>query len=409
MKALVIITLFCIPFGMNLLQAQEVDPVQIQEDLEEILQDIEYNYVYLEEKEIDLNCIREHYQSKIANLKTYGDVVLFFEFLLDEFYDNHLTLRTNTQYSYRLFAPIYVQEQNGQFVITQVWQTQLTNLNQDIIGAQIITINGKNFYDAINDFPTHCQDKNNPEIKEWIANKVLSGRYNEPRILQLKLRNGVRISFDVDALQFKENNTLLSVKKEGNIGVIQINNSLGNAAIVKAFDEALDTIMDTDGLILDLRNTVFGGNSYEARGIMSRFITAPQPYQRHTFMETSQNNPDVERNWVEYVTPRLQAYKKPVMVLVGRWTGSMGEGLAIGFEGMNRGEVVGTEMRRLAGEVFDFGFPNTPFGFKLSTRKLFHLNGTPREEYLPTNYVKQTTTTTDETLLKAIELIKKKN
>lgn len=65
-------------------------------------------------------------------------------------------------------------------------------------------------------------------------------------------------------------------------------------------------------------------------------------------------------------------------------------------------------MRRLAGEVFDFGFPNTSFGFKLPTRKLFHLNGTPRQEYLPTHYVRSTTTTKDETLLKAIQLIKKK-
>lgn len=407
MKALIITCLFCIPLGMNLLQAQGVDPVKIQEDLEEILQDIEYNYVYLEKKDINLNCIRDHYQSKIANLKTYGDVVLFFEFLLDEFYDNHLTLRTNTQYSYRLFAPIYVQEQNGVFVITQVWQTQIANLKEDILGATILQFNGKDFQKTINAFPTHCQDKNNPEIKEWIANKVLSGRYNEPRVLQLELKSGVRISLDLDALQLKENKTLLSVEKQDNIGIIRINNSLGNPDIVQEFDAILDQLMNTDGLILDLRNTVFGGNSYEARGIMSRFITSPQPYQRHTFTEISQNNPDVERNWVEYVTPRLQTYTKPVLVLVGRWTGSMGEGLAIGFEGMNRGAVVGTEMRRLAGEVFDFGFQNTQFGFKLSTRKLFHLNGTPREKYIPTHYVKQTTTTTDETLVKAIELIKK--
>lgn len=205
------------------------------------------------------------------------------------------------------------------------------------MGATILQFNGKDFYEAINNFPTLCQDKSNPEIKEWIANKVLSGRYNEPRILQLELTSGVRISLDVDALQLKESNSLLSVEKQDNIGIIRINNSLGNPDIVKAFDAVLDGLMDTDALILDLRNTVFGGNSYEARGIMSRFITSPQPYQRHTFIETSQKNPNVERNWVEYVTPRLQAYTKPVKILVGRWTGSMGEGLAIGFEGMNRG------------------------------------------------------------------------
>ena len=123
-------------------------------------------------------------------------------------------------------------------------------------------------------------------------------------------------------------------------------------------------------------------------------------------METSQNNPSIERSWVEYVTPRLEAYEGPVVVLVGRWTGSMGEGLAIGFEGMNRGIVMGTEMRRLAGEVWDFGITNQPFGYKMPTRELSHINGTPREKYIPTRYVRQTTTTKDEMMEKALETLR---
>ncbi len=139
---------------------------------------------------------------------------------------------------------------------------------------------------------------------------------------------------------------------------------------------------------------------------MSRFISEKKPYQPQAFIEKSKSNPDVERNWVEYVIPRGKTYKKPVVVLVGRWTGSMGEGLAIGFEGMDRGDIVGTEMRRLAGEVFDFGFKHQTYGYKLSTAKLYHINGIIREEFIPTNYVKQTTTFKDETLKTGLEKIK---
>ena len=85
----------------------------------------------------------------------------------------------------------------------------------------------------------------------------------------------------------------------------------------------------------------------------------------------------------------------------------MGEGLAIGFEGMERAEVVGSEMERLAGEMNAFSFVNQKFGYRLSTAKLYHINGTPREKYVPTNYVTQTTTKNDETLAKGIELINK--
>ncbi|MEL6988936.1 MAG: S41 family peptidase [Bacteroidota bacterium] len=187
--------------------------------------------------------------------------------------------------------------------------------------------------------------------------------------------------------------------------VIRINNSLGNDDLVSEFDRVLDEMMETQGLIIDLRNTIFGGDSYEARGIMSRFIQEIQPYQRHQFTAKSEGNPDVERIWIEYVSPRGKPYLKPMVVLVGRWTGSMGEGLAIGFEGMQRAKVIGTEMRRLAGEVYDFGFEYRNFGYKLSTAKLYHINGSLREEYIPSYYVDQTNLQEDAFLKLGIEIL----
>ena len=86
----------------------------------------------------------------------------------------------------------------------------------------------------------------------------------------------------------------------------------------------------------------------------------------------------------------------------------MGEGLAIGFDGLGRAEIVGTEMKRLAGgSTNDFHLKNENLNYKLMTEKLFHLNGTPREKYIPENYVKQTVIKKDKVLEKGIELINK--
>ncbi len=399
-----LIGLFCLPTHA---QTATVDHSKIEEDLNLILENLEKHYIYRPKKNIDINCIREHYTGEIKNIKSLTETVLFFEYLLDEFYDNHLTLTTNSKSSYRLFAPIYVKLENSKPIITNVWQSQIESLSEEIIGAEILKFNGIDFEQVIQNFPTHCQDKSQLEIREWIANKVLAGRYNEPRVLTLSLLNGNEIAFDLDSIQLKENDGLLTSKTINGIGVIRINNALGMDDLVKTFDKALSDLSETKGLILDLRNTVFGGDSYEARGIMSRFIKTPKPYQKHSFFEKSTNNPDIERNWIEYVSPRLEPYEQPVIVLVGPWTGSMGEGLAIGFEGMERGIVMGSEMRRLAGEVFDFGFKHLNFGYKLSTIKLDHINGTPREEYVPTQYVSQTTIRKDEVLEKAIDMIGK--
>ncbi|MFK7814360.1 MAG: S41 family peptidase [Maribacter sp.] len=407
MKKLFLTFILLFNFHFANSQESEIDYEKIKEDLNEIITDISHNYVYLQEKNVDLNCVKEYYKKQIPNIKTEQETILFFEYLLNEFYDNHLTLRTNTNSSFRLFAPIYTSIKNGKLIVTNIWQTQIKNSNQSIIGAEIIKFNGIEFEQVIKDFPTHCNDKSFPETKEWIANKILAGRYNEPRILSLKLSNKKEIEYDLDSIKLKNNDSLLDSKTINEIGVIRINNSLGNDNLVSEFDKKLNELSNTKGLIIDLRNTVFGGDSYEARGIMSRFISEPEPYQKHSYLETSENNPDIERSWVEYVTPRLEQYKNPVVILVGRWTGSMGEGLAIGFEGIKRAEIVGSEMRRLAGEVYDFSLKNQRYGYKLSTAKLYHINGTIREDYIPPNYVKQKTTEKDETLEKGIQVINK--
>jgi carboxyl-terminal processing protease len=235
----------------------------------------------------------------------------------------------------------------------------------------------------------------------------LAGRYNQSRVLTLKLDNETTLEVDLDNLKIKQTSELLTSTTENGVGMIRINNSLWNNSLLNKFDETLDKLMNTKGLIIDLRNTVDGGNSYVARGIMSRFINKSKPYQKHWTTEQYGENPIVEMSWVEYVSPRKEQYKNPIVILVGRWTGSMGEGLAIGFEGMQRAEIVGSEMERLAGEMNGFSFKNQSFGYRLSTTKLFHIDGTPREKYVPPNYVIQTTIKKDQAMEKGVELINK--
>lgn len=408
MKQLIITFILLLNFSCSNSLDNKINQTKIKEDFNGIINDLSENYVYLQEKDVDLNCIKEYYEKQIPNIKTEEQTVLFFEYLLDEFYDSHLILNTNRNSSFRLYSPIYVSIKNGKPTVSSVWQIQIESLEQNIIGAELLKINGTDFDKAIEQFPTHCNDKKSQNVREWIANKLLAGRYNQPRILTLKLDNKKTVEFDLDKLKIKQPSEFLTSTVKYDIGIITINNSLGNNSLINKFDKALDKLMNTKGLIIDLRNTVDGGNSYVARGIMGRFINEPNPYQKHLTTEQYDGNPIVERSWIEYVNPRKEQYKKTVVILVGRWTGSMGEGLAIGFDGMERAQIVGSEMERLAGEMNGFSFKNQNFGYRLSIAKLFQINGTPREKYLPTNYVKQTTIEKDQTLDKGIELIKKK-
>lgn len=393
--------------GLSTVHAQEkdLDQAKIREDLENMINDISLYYTYLDQKKVDLNCLSDIYGEQIRNIRTREELILFFEYLLDEFYDSHLHLNTHTNSSFRSFSPIYTVMANGKPIISNVWRTRIENISDDIVGAEILKFNGMAFDEVIDRFPTHCNDKTAADTKEWIANKILAGRYNEPRVITLRLKSKRTIDLDLDKLTLKNDSALLTTEKKDGIGVIRINNSLGNNKLISEFDEHLNGLMDTKGLIIDLRNTVDGGNSYVARAIMSRFISEPKPYQKHLMREKYEADITVNRSWVEYVEPRKEAYTKPVVILVGRWTGSMGEGLAIGFEGMGRAAIVGTEMERLAGEMHEFAFKNHDFGYRISFAQLYHVNGTPREKYIPTNYVKETTNNKDEIFESGLKMI----
>ncbi len=124
-----------------------------------------------------------------------------------------------------------------------------------------------------------------------------------------------------------------------------------------------------------------------ARGILGRFVRQDLPYQKHV-LPSEERETGVRRSWLELVSSRGEfIYSQPVVVLVNRWTGSMGEGLAIGFDATGAGTVVGTPMARLVGATTHFTLPHTGIGINVPTERLYHVNGTPREAFEPTVHV----------------------
>ena len=91
----------------------------------------------------------------------------------------------------------------------------------------------------------------------------------------------------------------------------------------------------------------------------------------------------IPRQWIEQVLPRPgKHHRGPVTVKVGRWTGSMGEGLALGFDAIGA-RVEGGPMAGLRGAVYDYKLEQSGMVIKFPVERLFHVNGTPRENFVP--------------------------
>jgi len=251
-------------------------------------------------------------------------------------------------------------------------------------GTVVMSINGMPVGDAVEARLGRSYPHTNAAARDWALRSVLAGRHNSARVLELQEGAATRKVELPAADQSNGANTPLEAREIlPGIGYIRFNDSLGDDATVNAFDRALNELRRTRGLIVDLRNTASGGNTSVARGILGRFVRQDVPYQKHV-LPAEERETGVRRSWLELVSARGEfTYSQPVVVLVNRWTGSMGEGLAIGFDATGTATVAGTPMAGLVGATSHIMLPHTGIGINVPTERLYHVNGTPREAYVP--------------------------
>lgn len=173
---------------------------------------------------------------------------------------------------------------------------------------------------------------------------------------------------------------LLKTMRHGSVGHIRIENKLGNNDLIQAFDKAVEDMSDTSALILDMRNTPSGGNTEVGRSIIGHFVTQTESYQIHE-IPSLEREFSVPRRFIEQVKPRKPYYGKPVVVLGGHWTGSMGEGIVIGMDAATDAHIITSNMGDLLGGLSNYNLSSSSARIDLGSETLFHVNGTPREDF----------------------------
>jgi C-terminal processing protease CtpA/Prc len=342
------------------------------------------NYVYFDKKETDWNSARQLYRPRLADVKSRSDFVTLLERVLDELYDNHTSLNTNLNSSPRLVPTgldLWAQWSRGRAIITQLrsgFSAEQAGLK---VGMEIIALNGAPVEEAVAQRLPKSVKRINNDVRNWALRAVLAGTHDKARVITARNPNG-RVAVykldlpsqtTVDSYQYLPKVAWKMLPQQ--IGYIKINDLIA-AEIVAQFDSALENVKESRGLILDLRDIPRGGNTDVAEPILSRFIERRMGYQ--------QVIPLRQPRYIKEVSPGGSwTYKKPIVVLVNHWTASMGEGMAIGLDGMKRATIVGTRMAGLNGGIFNLELPHTKIGVTYAGEKLNHINGTPREDFVP--------------------------
>ncbi|TDX83294.1 S41 family peptidase [Epilithonimonas xixisoli] len=383
-------------FSINFSFAQS----KYQKDFSEFWTDINNHYAYLDQQNIEWRKVREIYEPKAEKISNDQEFIQLFESVLNELHNGHSSLSTNLHTSNRLIpsgSDFYVEKVGNKFFVTDLRKGFGADLSGMKIGMEVTTFNGKPIDEQLRKFLPKFTNQHNPKMHQYAIDMLFAGTYDAEREITV-IENGKSKIYK--PVSYRNRDELLYSKIiDDQTAYIKINNSLGNNALISEFDKTLDSLFQYKNLIIDLTETPGGGNSTVARAIMGRFTSKLLPYQIHEFDEKEY---ETKRHWTEFVTPRKEIYKGNVYVLVGHWTGSMGEGIAIGFDGMERAKIIGTKMAGLLGAISNFQMKETKIGFQFPTERLYHINGTPRENYVPTILTKNI----EETLQKVKELTK---
>lgn len=242
-------------------------------------------------------------------------------------------------------------------------------------GDVIVSIEGKMPKEAAMARIRTGLDNVSPARMAWALNAAGAGYRGQERQLVV-LQGGAQREITLGNPAPAKIEAPVSARRIGDVGYVRFNDSLGEVRTVAAFDTAVEELRGVKAWIVDVRDTPSGGSTDVAEPVMGRFVTKAVDYQITA--------PPDAAAYARQIEPRGPwTLEGPVAVLAGRWTGSMGEGMAIGFDGMKRGVVVGGPMAGLAGGVEVFNLPATDTNLRLPAYALTHVDGTPRQDWRP--------------------------
>ena len=378
-------------------------------DFDVFWQTMRDEYVFFPEKKTDWSVVRERYRPTADTASSPKAWLGILEHSIDALYDAHLSARVNSRASPRLVPSgldLWAEWRNGSAIVTSVREGFGAARAGVTPGMEVVEIGGRSVHSATRERIDPSIITPDSSALVWALLSALAGRRDQTRVLVVRIPGGHLDTLNLDALgpPSVDNPPALPLVEwrmlTDSVGYIRLNDLTDTRAVTE-FDTAIAGLRHARALVLDLRNTPQGGNTDVAEPILGRFIARTMKYQRVVPRRAAGYDRSVGSRgpW---------QYTAPLAVLVGRWTGSMGEGMAIGIDGMRRGTVVGSRMAGLAGAVEEIRLPCSHFVVGYPAARLLHLDGTPRESYRPRIEVVPRTRsgTGDDVLTAALELLR---
>ena len=370
------------PVLLALALLQAVQRPDYTRDLDALLADLKADGAYVRDDGVDFAKLDAAYRPRFAGAKDRTALLRVLEAFVEELHDFHAFVGSNDGHSPRTVpsgTDLRGEWRGERAFVREVRPDSLLSEAGIRAGDEILQVGERAVREAARGWfgvlPPGSRGW------DWALDQALAARWDETRELHFS-RDDVEETVSLPTAREEPPGPLLDVKDLPNgLILLRPRNSLGDTATIAEIDAARPRLLKAKGIMLDLRDTPSGGNTAVARGLMGVFLDRRMPYQRHLVEERATGT---VRDWVEYATPRgISPLNAPMVVLVDAWTGSMGEGIAVGLDAMRRATVVGTRMAGLRGAVGASELPVSGYRVFFPIERLYTPNLVPRHEWLP--------------------------
>ena len=376
-----------VPAAFMLVAADELKPADYAADARSIETIVNAQYAYLDRFPGGRMPMTDKLRAEASAVSTPRELVRYSERALALLADHHAITGSSTKESWAVvpsYADLWVERKGADYVIEQVRADTPASQAGIRAGDRLVSIGGVPTASAVSAFWADLGATGGGDRDGYAARVLAAGRRDRQRELVVQTASAAPRALVLPNLYYRDllDRPVLTGTEVGKDFVIRIHDSLGNSATVAAFDRVMAHAKPGQRVVIDLTDTPGGGNTTVARAILGWFVDRPTFYQMHR-LPVEERETGIARQWVEQVLPRPgKRHRGPVTVRVGRWTGSMGEGLAIGFNAIGA-RVEGSRMAGLLGAIYDHRLERSGQVIKIPTERLYAVDGTPREQFVP--------------------------
>ncbi len=312
-----------------------------RENFEALWSIIDVSYADFQLKSIDWQQVGRRYLARLDSINSDDDFYLTMFQLVNELKDTHSWLN-----NYR--PPLLSTVRD---MPIDIFEDRPFVVAGDRAGWEVLAVDGMRIPERIESLRPFLHARSSERaFRREAAQVLLAGKSSEPVSVTLRSPQG-----QTETLTLKRGGrsipapspqvSIMLTKQQfvdfgrypSGLGYIHIRSFEGREEITREFDRALDSLRDTSGLLLDIRDNRGGFNHDD---IVGRFL------HKDTFVGYSYTKNGTKHNQLgrrkDYIEPRKWEYTEPIALLVSDATGSAADLFTRGMRAAPRVTIVGT-------------------------------------------------------------------